>query len=119
MDIAVATDSIINGVATIAQETIPKSTPHKASRRTTVGMLKAVLMPAVTNIPNEISRATWTAANSKNKRAGGHRESIKRIFTLFTFIQTKNGRPYYDDLFFDGMLRGRSASRNGIYRRPG
>ena len=62
---AVARDVMIKGAATIAHETTPSFTPHKASKTTTPMIPTASLIPATTNIPNEMSRAIWIVTNNK------------------------------------------------------
>ena len=91
-DIEDARATIINGVAIIAHETIPRSTLHNASRITTPAIPITVLIAAVANLPSDKSRPVCMTTYSKYKRAGGHRASIKRIFTVFTFVTVKNER---------------------------
>jgi hypothetical protein len=75
------------GLAIITQDTIPRSTVQKESRSNVIPIPVAILITAVRYNSKEISRPTWTATYSMYKKAGGHRDSMKSIFTLFTFIR--------------------------------
>jgi hypothetical protein len=83
MDVAKAV--ITNGAAIITQDTNPRSTEQNTSNKYVPANPNTAFVPAIKNAPRDKSKPTCTMIYNKYKYAGGHKDSMKYIFTLFTF----------------------------------
>lgn len=81
----VANDVMINGVAMMNQETIPKSMSHRMSKMMAPAAPEIAFTAPVTRFMLAKSKPTWMAINNNYNVAGGQRSSMIRIFTVLTF----------------------------------
>ena len=80
----VANDVMINGVAMMNHDTIPRSMSHRMSKMMAPAAPETAFTAPVTRFMFAKSKPTWMAMNNNYNVAGGQRSSMIRIFTVLT-----------------------------------